>query len=373
MMNARTTVFVAVVGLAAVAGCSRRSPLVVRDGAVEGNTGKDVAGSGGVTVGTGGSVGSGGLVGSGGRVGSGGSLASGGVGGGGAGGTTDCLGPSPLGAGVGGGACEGSIRCINVPSATLGYETCNWLVTAGRASVFEAVRACFGQNPDFCSLQPASVEACTGPIFARACAGPGATVDGVKVDCRSVAADCAAVSEKECHLLTDVLNDKYYQAAFECYFRQSPRPTDCGAALRTCTGAPALGTGGASGTGGAGGAGGAGGTTPRYDGGACPDLAGTWSVEASCQGPGAFFSGAFVAVMTQTGCKVTFTQTDDQTPTEWVSTGSIDSTGRGSLRGDFGFTDSGMCDLEATSDDAWTGQCGSATQACELEAQKQPR
>jgi hypothetical protein len=194
-------------------------------------------------------VGSGGSMGSGGLVGSGGGPASGGVGGGGvdgtdAGGTTDCLGRSPLGAGVGGGACEGGIRCIDVKSATLGYETCSWLVTRGRASVFEALRACFAENPDFCSLQPASVEACTSVVFARACAGPGATVDGVPVDCQSLAADCAAVSEQECHLETDILNDKYYQAAFECYFRQSPRPADCRAALRTCTGAPTPGTGG---------------------------------------------------------------------------------------------------------------------------------
>ena len=77
--------------------------------------------------------------------------------------------------------------------------------------------------------------------------------------------------------------------------------------------------------------------------------------------------------MTQTGCQVTFTQTDDQTPTQWVSKGTIDSAGKGSLRGDFGFTDSTMCDIEATSDDAWVGRCGSATQACELEAQKQSR
>jgi hypothetical protein len=48
----------------------------------------------------------------------------------------------------------------------------------------------------------------------------------------------------------------------------------------------------------------------------------------------------------------------------------IDSAGQGSLRGDFGFTDSHMCDLEATGDGAWTGHCGSATQACELEAEK---
>jgi hypothetical protein len=167
--------------------------------------------------------------------------------------------------------------------------------------------------------------------------------------------------------MTDILNDKYYQAAFECYFRQSPRPSDCGAALRKCTGAPAPGTGGASGSGGMGGA------TPGYDGGAppaCPDLAGTWSVTASCEGPGAFFSGSFVAVMTQTGCKITFTQTDDQTSKQWASAGTIDSGGTGFLRGDFGFTDSGMCDLEAGSD-VWQGLCGSETQACKLQATKQ--
>jgi hypothetical protein len=410
-MTARSTTLLAVVGFAAVVGCSRRSSLVVRDGAVEGTTdsGMSVAGSGGVTVGTGGLpgsggrsgtggwsgtgglvgsggwlstgglVGSGGWSGTGGLVGSGGSLTSGGAGGGGAGGggaggggaggTTDCLGPSPLGAGVGGGACEGGVRCINVKSATLGYETCGWLVTKGRASVFEAVRACFAQDPNFCTLQPASVEACTGSVFARACAGPGATVDGVKVDCRSLAADCATVSENECHLMTDVLNDKYYQLAFECYFRLNPRPTNCSAALRTCTGAPALGTGGTTqpppGSGGAGG---------TYDGGtqpACPTLAGAWRVAASCRGPGAFFNGSFAAIMTQAGCRTTFTQTDDQTQTQWVATGTIDGAGKGSLVGDFGFTDSGMCDLEAGSE-AWVGRCASATQTCELKAEKQP-
>ncbi len=77
--------------------------------------------------------------------------------------------------------------------------------------------------------------------------------------------------------------------------------------------------------------------------------------------------------MTQTGCNITFTQTDDNTATQWVSTGIIDSTGKGSLRGDFGFTDSIMCDLEATGDDAWQGRCGSATQTCELEAERQSR
>jgi hypothetical protein len=423
VMNARTSILLAALVVAATAGCSRSSPLLVRDGAVEGTSqpGNDAPGGataqtggslgadgvtaetgtfagGGGAVGTGGlwgsggwlgsgavigsgglpanggTVGSGGAVGGGGRVGSGGSQASGGIDGGGVdgGGFGDCLGPSPLGAGVAGGVCEGAIRCINESSATLGYDTCNWLVTAGRASVFEAVRACFGKNPNFCSEQPGSVEACTGPIFAQACVGPGATVNGTKVDCRSLAEDCAAVSERECHLLTDVLNDKYYQAAFECYFGQSVRPPDCGTALRRCTRAPALGTGGASGTGGAGGRGGAGGAT--VDGAAqptCPDLAGTWSVQASCQGPGAFFNGTFAAVMTQTGCKLTFTQTDDQTAKQWVATGTIDSAGKGSLVGDFGFTDSGMCDVEATGD-AWQGRCGSATQSCQLTAWKQP-
>jgi hypothetical protein len=193
-------------------------------------------------------------------------------------------------------------------------------------------------------------------------------VDGVQVDCKTIASGCAALSEQTCHFLTDVLNDKYYQAAFDCYFGQSPRPADCSTALRKCTGIPAIGAIGA------GGAGGAGGTTPRADGGtlpACPDLAGTWDVEASCQGPGAFGSGAFTAVMTQTGCSITFTQTDDQTQTQWVSTGTIDSAGRGSLRGAFGFTNSNMCDLEVTGDGAWQGRCASANQSCELKAKRQ--
>ena len=383
-MKARTTILLATLGFAAAIGCSRHSALAVRDGAVEGNADRiDVAtsmtlGTGG-RAGTGGAVGSGrpvdggmqagtgGRVGTGGQVGAGGSLASGGAGGGGTDGGAggeDCLDRSPLGAGVGGGACEGT-RCGNVES--LSYETCGWLVEKGRESVFEAVRSCFGKNPDFCSQQPAAVEACTSSVFARACAGPGATVDGVKVDCQSVAAECPAISEKQCHLMTDILNDKYYQAAFECYFRQKPGPNDCSSALRECTGAPSLGTGGAAGSGGTGGS--------SYDGGAqpaCPALSGSWNVWPSCEGPGAFFSGAFVGVMTQTGCTFTFTQTDDKTSSQWVSTGTIDSAGKGALKGDFGFTDSRMCDLETT-DTGWAGRCGSATQFCELEAARPTR
>jgi len=403
MMNARSEVLLVAVVLAVAAGCSRQSPLVARDTGVESTAdlGTDVAGSGstivgtggtvgtgGATFGTGGSIGSGGSmrhggstgsggisVGTGGRVSSGGIVASGGnlatggtgLGGTGGGGATGCLGISPLGAGVAGGACEGSVRCITEKSATFGYETCNWLVTKGRESVFEAVRACFSADPDFCSQQPASVERCTSSIFPRACAGPGAIVDGRQVDCKSLAAECTAVSEQECHLMTDVLNDKYYQAAFECYFRQKPGPNDCSSALRECTGAPSLGTGGAAGSGGTGGS--------SYDGGAqpaCPALSGSWNVWPSCEGPGAFFSGAFVGVMTQTGCTFTFTQTDDKTSSQWVSTGTIDSAGKGALKGDFGFTDSRMCDLETT-DTGWAGRCGSATQFCELEAARPTR
>lgn len=395
-MKTRWEVLRTALALLVAAGCSGQSLRAARDGAVvtSAEVGLDVAGTGGVVVGQGGSTGGGGIAGHGGSTGSGGATSSGGwpgsggsrssggaIGTGGVtgtGGATACLDRSPLGAGVGGGACEGYVRCMGEKSATFGYETCNWLVSKGRASVFEAVRTCFGAHPDFCTQQPASVETCTGTIFALTCAGPGAVVDGRQVDCKSVAQDCTVVSEQECHRLTDVLNDKYYQTAFECYFRQSPRPADCRAALRECTGAPMIGAGGAGGTAGGGGGtsiydggiGGTGGSTASYDGGgkpACPYLAGTWSVATSCQGAHGSSTSNFVAVMSQTECKLSFTQTDDRTSTQWVSTGSLDSAGRGSLKGDFGFTDSGMCDLEATADTI-AGRCGSATQGCELRA-----
>ena len=68
---------------------------------------------------------------------------------------------------------------------------------------------------------------------------------------------------------------------------------------------------------------------------------------------------------------MSLTQSDDRTPTQWIATGTIDSAGKVSLRGSFGFTDSNMCDLNVTSD-AWSGVCPSATQLCMIEAQKVP-
>jgi hypothetical protein len=52
-----------------------------------------------------------------------------------------------------------------------------------------------------------------------------------------------------------------------------------------------------------------------------------------------------------------------------AETGTFDSTGKVSLSGDFGFTDSHRCDLDVTSD-AWNGVCASASKSCTLEAQK---
>lgn len=130
------TAGLATLAIAAATGCSQRSPLMTgNDGAVGGGAdgAREVSASGGV-------IGSGG----------------GGAGGGGAGGTTDCLRQSPLGAGYGGGACEG-VRCIDVPPPALGYATCSWLVVSGRASVFEAVRKCFSDTPDFCKLPSVSM------------------------------------------------------------------------------------------------------------------------------------------------------------------------------------------------------------------------
>jgi len=327
----------------------------VRTGGVEGTGG--VVGSGGVVVGGGGAVGAGGFVGSGGVAGTGGRPASGGrvttggggggcMGGGVAGGSTSCLGPSPLGAGVGGGACEG-VRCGD--SSSLGYLTCGWLVMSARASVFEAVRHCFEQTSDFCSRQPDSVDACTSSVFARACAASGAVVNGVQVDCRTVAAGCPSVSERDCRLLTDILNEKHYQTAFECLAGPSPALTDCATTFRKCVGVPER-------------------KPPsRPDGGgACPWLAGNWRVAFDCTGPGSLGSGVFLAMVSQSDCKVTFVQTDDQTTEQWVATGPADNGGKLSLKGDFGFTDSSMCDIDLTTE-PWSGVCGSATQMCTLQ------
>jgi hypothetical protein len=53
---------------------------------------------------------------------------------------------------------------------------------------------------------------------------------------------------------------------------------------------------------------------------------------------------------------------------------SVESNGRGYLRGDFGFTDSIMCDITVTTATAttWDMICASATQQCKLQARTVP-
>jgi hypothetical protein len=134
-------------------------------------------------------------------------------------------------------------------------------------------------------------------------------------------------------------------------------------------------TGGVTGKGGttaSGGVTGTGGSRVTYDAGvglACADLSGNWTLTGSCLGPRATFNGSFLAGMTQTGCNLAFTQTDEQTASTWTTTGRLESTGRGSLTGTFGFTDSNMCDLTVTAE-GWDMVCGSATQQCKLQARK---
>jgi hypothetical protein len=136
-------------------------------------------------------------------------------------------------------------------------------------------------------------------------------------------------------------------------------------------------TGGVTGKGGttaSGGVTGTGGSRVAYDAGAsvdCVNLSGNWTLTGSCNGPRATFNGSFPAVMTQIGCNLTFTQTDDQTSTQWTTTGRLESTGQGLLQGKFGFTDSSMCDLTVTAE-GWDMTCGSATQQCGLQARKAP-
>lgn len=113
----------------------------------------------------------------------------------------------------------------------------------------------------------------------------------------------------------------------------------------------------------------------RYDAdpsAACANIARTWLLGGSCMGPHATFNGTFTAQMAQTDCKLTFTQTDDATSTQWTTTGVLESNGRGYLKGKFGFTDSGMCDLTVTTATSWSMICSSATQQCKLEASPVP-
>jgi hypothetical protein len=108
----------------------------------------------------------------------------------------------------------------------------------------------------------------------------------------------------------------------------------------------------------------------RYDAGtsaACANIARTWLLGGSCMGPHATFNGTFTAQMAQTDCRLTFTQTDAATSTQWITTGVLESNGRGYLKGSFGFTDSSMCDLTITAT-GWDMICASATQQCKLQA-----
>jgi hypothetical protein len=105
---------------------------------------------------------------------------------------------------------------------------------------------------------------------------------------------------------------------------------------------------------------------------ACANIARTWILAGSCLGPRSAFNGTLTAQMAQTGCKLTFTQTEDGTSTRSTATGVLESNGHGYLKGNFGFTDSGMCDLTVTTATSWGMVCSSATQQCKLEASPAP-
>lgn len=117
---------------------------------------------------------------------------------------------------------------------------------------------------------------------------------------------------------------------------------------------------------------GAGGQIDAGTAAGCANLAREWLVAGSCLGPHATFDGTFVATMEQVGCKLTFTQNDDKTETRWTAAGALESNGRGYLKGDFGFTDSGMCDITVTTATTWDMICASATQQCKLQARTLP-
>jgi hypothetical protein len=115
------------------------------------------------------------------------------------------------------------------------------------------------------------------------------------------------------------------------------------------------------------------GAVARYDAdpsAACASIARPWLLGGSCMGPHATFNGTFTAQMEQTGCKLTFTQTDGTST--WTTTGVLESNGQGYLKGQFGFTDSSMCDLTVNTATSWSMICASATQQCKLEARPVP-
>lgn len=141
------------------------------------------------------------------------------------------------------------------------------------------------------------------------------------------------------------------------------------AAGATITGGAST-SGGTTATGGTSTTGGAtsmGGSRAPGDGGACANIAGSWRLTGACMGPRAWFNGSVPVEMEQTGCDLSLRQIDDQ----GVTTGRLESTGQGYLKGSFGFTDSNMCDLTVTAE-GWDMVCASAMQFCNLQARPIP-
>jgi len=109
--------------------------------------------------------------------------------------------------------------------------------------------------------------------------------------------------------------------------------------------------------------------TSTCDGGtcaSCPDGSGLWQFNYQCTTTGVFSVGSFVAAVTQTGCAITVTQSDDNTPTVWISTGTIDQDGKTHLTGDFGFSSAGACDGTLVAG-TWTSTCTATGIDCQLD------
>ena len=101
----------------------------------------------------------------------------------------------------------------------------------------------------------------------------------------------------------------------------------------------------------------------------CADVSGTWGFGVSCRGPGSASDGSFAVTVTQTGCEVTVTEQDDQTPTSWVSSGTLDAAGALTLTGEFGFTSATTCAVQITGD-AWSLTCVSGAETCTGDASR---
>ncbi len=95
------------------------------------------------------------------------------------------------------------------------------------------------------------------------------------------------------------------------------------------------------------------------DAASCVNAAGTWRFDYSCVN----FGGSFPVLVEQTGCGVTFTEPDDNTPKTWVSTGTIDNAGKITLSGKFGFTSAESCSGQIVNG-KWTLTCPNDAQKC---------